>query len=188
VTREETERALLEFADFVHQTTIYVIGSQAVYGAYPDFELDVVLASKDIDVFTIPYLERWWLPVIEQFGSDSDFDIERGYYVDMVKPELPRLPLGWEGRAVRRVIGTIVVGARSEEVTAVYPEIHDLAASKIAIGRDQDLAFLSGLIESDLVQRDLLEDRLRDAPRMDKERLDDSIERLHAAFDSTPQQ
>jgi len=76
VTRQETERALLEFADFVHQTTVYVIGSQAIYGAYPDFELGIVLASKDIDVFTLPYLERWWLPVNERFGSDSDFGSE----------------------------------------------------------------------------------------------------------------
>lgn len=183
MTRQETERALLEFADFVHQTTLYVIGSQAVYGAYPDFDLGVVLASKDIDVFTIPYLERWWLSVNEQFGSDSDFDIERGYYVDMVKPELPRLPLDWKDRAIRRVIGTIDIDGRLENVTAVFPETHDLAASKIAIGRDQDVAFLSGLIEAGLIERDLLEARLRCAPRMDQKRLDESLERVHAAFD-----
>lgn len=188
MTRQETERALLEFADFVHQTTIYVIGSQAIYGAFPDFELGIVLASKDIDVFTLPYLERWWLPVNERFGSDSDFDVERGYYVDMVKPELPRLPAGWEDRAIRRVIGTIVVDGRTENVTAVFPETHDLAASKIAIGRDQDIAFLSGLVEVGVVERGVLEERLRLAPRMDEKRLVDSLKRVLDAFDGSTSQ
>ena len=185
MTRQETERALLEFANFVHQTTIYVIGSQAIYGAYPDFELEIVLASKDIDVFTLPYLERWWLPVNERFGSDSDFDVERGYYVDMVKPDLPRLPAGWENRAVRRVIGTLLINGRSEDVTAVFPEAHDLAASKVAIGREQDVEFLLGLVEAQVIQRSVLEDRLRQAPRMDQKRLNESLKRVQDAYDKS---
>ena len=121
MTREDGERALLEFAGFMKEPTVYVVGSQAIYGSFPDLDLGIVLASKDIDVFTVPYYESWWLPVVERFGSDSDFDLERGYYVDMVKPDLPRLPNGWEERAVRRTIGTIDIGGRLIEVVAVFP-------------------------------------------------------------------
>lgn len=158
MTREQGERALLEFAEFLGETTVYVIGSQAIYGAFPDLGLEIVLASKDIDVFTVPYYETWWLPVIERFGSDSDFDLDRGYYVDMVKPDLPRLPAGWEERAIRRMIGEISMAGRSEQITAVFPETHDLAVSKIAIGRPQDLDFLASLVERKLVERRVLEE------------------------------
>jgi hypothetical protein len=121
--------------------------------------------------------------VVERFGSDSDFDLERGYYVDMVKPDLPRLPNGWEERAVRRTIGTIDIDGRAAEVVAVFPEAHDLAASKIAIGRAQDAEFLAALVQRRLLDRSLLEDRLASAPRMDRARLDESRKRVREAFE-----
>jgi len=183
MTREDGERALLEFAGFMKESTVYVVGSQAIYGSFPDLDLGIVLASKDIDVFTVPYYESWWLPVVERFGSDSDFDLERGYYVDMVKPDLPRLPNGWEERAVRRTIGTIDIEGRAADVVAVFPEAHDLAASKIAIGRAQDADFLAGLVQRGLLDRSLLEDRLASAPRMDRARLDESRKRVREAFE-----
>jgi len=184
MTREDGERALLEFAAFMKEPTVYVVGSQAIYGSFPDLDLGIVLASKDIDVFTVPYYESWWLPVVERFGSDSDFDLERGYYVDMVKPDLPRLPNGWEERAVRRTIGTIDIDGRASEVVAVFPEAHDLAASKVAIGRAQDAEFLAGLVQRGLLDRSRLEDRLANAPRMDRARLDESRKRVREAFES----
>ena len=57
MTREDGERALLEFAGFMKEPTVYVVGSQAIYGSFPDLDLGIVLASKDIDVFTVPYYE-----------------------------------------------------------------------------------------------------------------------------------
>jgi hypothetical protein len=181
--RQDGERALLEFAAFMRETTVYVVGSQAVYGSFPDLELGTVLASKDIDVFTIPYYESWWLPVVERFGSDSDFDLERGYYVDMVKPDLPRLPTGWEARAIRRIIGTIDIDGHPAEVEAVFPEAHDLAVSKIAIGRAQDVDFVAGLADRGLLDRSLLEERLPRAPRMDATRLKESRTRVCQIFE-----
>jgi len=165
------------------ESTVYVVGSQAIYGSFPDLDLGIVLASKDIDVFTVPYYESWWLPVVERFGSDSDFDLERGYYVDMVKPDLPRLPNGWKERAVRRTIGTIDIDGRAAEVVAVFPEAHDLAASKIAIGQAQDAEFLAGLAQRGLLDRSVLEERLASAPRMDAARLDESRKRVREAFE-----
>ncbi len=183
MTREDGERALLEFAGFMKEPTVYVVGSQAIYGSFPDLDLGIVLASKDIDVFTVPYYESWWLPVVERFASDSDFDLERGYYVDMVKPDLPRLPNGWKERAIRRIIGAIDIDGREVGVVAVFPEAHDLAASKIAIGRAQDLDFLAGLIERRLLDQRVLEGRLASAPRMDPARLDESRKRVREAFE-----
>jgi hypothetical protein len=49
MTREDGERALLEFAGFMKEATVYVVGSQAIYGSFPDLDLGIVRASKDID-------------------------------------------------------------------------------------------------------------------------------------------
>jgi len=53
----------------------------------------------------------------EFFGTGSDFERERTFYVDLVT--------GWEARAVRREIGKAEICYAITSVTSAYPEIHD---------------------------------------------------------------
>jgi hypothetical protein len=169
VNREKGELGVLAAAEFTGQTTIYVVGSQAVYGSLPDLDLAIVAASTDLDFFTLPHYEGLFFPAHATLGDDSEFHHEHDFYVEMVRPTLPRLPEGWELRAVRRVVGEIDLKSERHAVTAVYPELHDLAVSKLVVGRPQDIRFLEGLAERGYLQRDLLLERLSLAPRVKAE-------------------
>jgi len=91
----------------------------------------------------LPYaaFDNWFYYAHERLGADSEFDAEHNVYVEMVRNTMLRLPKGWEERAVERVLRA----GTNAAVTVVYPELHDLLASKLIAGRAQDLAFLQGV-------------------------------------------
>jgi hypothetical protein len=169
VNRDKAELGILAAAEFTGETTVYIVGSQAVYGSLPDLDLAIVAASTDLDFFTVPHYESLFFPAHATLGDDSEFHHEHDFYVEMVRPTLPRLPEGWEARAVRRVVGNVAIKGEQRPVTAVYPELHDLAVSKLVVGRPQDLRFLEGLAERGHLHRDLLLERLALAPRVKAE-------------------
>ncbi len=165
------------------ETTIYVIGSQAAYGTVPGLEAEVVVASTDVDFFTMPHYESLFFPAHAELGDDSEFHHAHGFYVEMVRPTLPRLPEGWETRSVRRDIGEIDVKGERRAVTAIYPELHDLTVSKLVVGRPQDLRFLEGLAERGLIERGVLLERLAGTPRVKEDDMQRALRAVDEAFD-----
>ena len=71
----------------------------------------------------------------EQFGMDSPFQAQTGFYAHPVGLGTITVPRGWEER--------LVPFGREEELANVWTlEIHDLAATKLMAGRDKDFEFL----------------------------------------------
>ena len=77
----------------------------------------------------------------------SPFHHEFGYYAHGVAPETATLPEGWEQRLVELqvndTLGTI----------GLCLEKHDLAFSKLAAGREKDIAFIRELLNYRLINR-----------------------------------
>lgn len=71
-------------------------------------------------------------------GENKAFHLEFGYHADILHPSIVEsLPPGWEGR--------LVAVSGFENVFALEPL--DLAAVKIVVGREKDLALVRRLLE-----------------------------------------
>jgi hypothetical protein len=160
---------LIKAAEVSSCTEFVVIGSQAIHGTWPDPEMDVVLRSNDLDLFplhgygdsNVVYEE-----LMLHLGQDSDFDLETGTYIEAVSETLARLPPDWSTRTLREVVGSVEIGGSRREVTVIFPEIHDLTVSKLAIRREKDLEFLAGVVDLGLVEQSILRSRYQQTPRI----------------------
>jgi hypothetical protein len=85
-------------------------------------------------------------------GALSSFDETFGYHADGVGPETAVMPDDWMDRARLYYIG---------DVTAICPDVHDLAVSKCAAGRDKDADFVRVLLKEKMIDPETLDQRLQ---------------------------
>lgn len=165
MTREELEHAIRAACDVAGDEAVYVFGSQAILGQYPDAPA-ALRQSVEVDVAPRTRLDR--VDAIDgSLGELSLFHQTFGFYVHGLSIEAACLPPGWRERVipVRDDIGT-------NGKTGLCLEGHDLAASKLAAFRDKDRDFVRVLLIERLITAALLIDRLRalDLPAEERER------------------
>jgi hypothetical protein len=160
--RSELEHAIRAACDVAGVTEIIVIGSQAVLGQFPDAPREL-RKSREVDVFsaTAPAAQELIDGVL---GELSQFDQTYGFYVHGVGPETAILPAGWEKRLIP------VRNENTRDCTGWCLEVHDLAASKLAAGREKDLDFVAALLSHRMVRMGLLTDRIDALPLGDERR------------------
>ena len=153
MTRSELEHAIRAACDVVDETELWVFGSQAILGQYPDAP-EALRRSREVDVAPKNYPER--VDRIDgALGELSLFDITHGFYVHGLPIDAATLPAGWKKR-------TVTVQSPSTRMNTGYClEAHDLAASKLAAFREKDREFVRTLLFERLIEGDLLADRLR---------------------------
>jgi len=164
VTYEEFLHAVRAAAQVASVDELLVFGSQAILVTHPDAPAEL-RQSVELDVVAYRHPERWEL-IDGRLGEESQFHQTHGFYVHGVGFETATFPAGWKERCLRVPVGR-------PEVVVVCPEIHDLAASKLAAGRDKDFDYVSVLIERDYVDTQKL---LRRVARL--EVADEQRERL----------
>jgi hypothetical protein len=79
VRRQQLYNILLR--ELSHRTEFIVIGSQALYGAVEEDELNIatVINSNDVDFYPVlPVGAATWEELILELGQDSDFAVMRG--------------------------------------------------------------------------------------------------------------
>ncbi len=167
--KEELFEAILKAAERVGATDWVVIGSQAVHGALPNAPISRVERSDDADAFPVDYEEWMYEPLHYELGFDSDFNKETGYYFEVVRPTMPRLPKGWEQRIKTDTIGEINVRGSNRPVAVSFPDLHDLLAAKLSVKRPRDTAFFRQIYRLGVVDQTLLLQRLADVPKRTEE-------------------
>ena len=130
-----------------------VIGSQAVLGQFPNADPGL-LVSVEADVYPRNRPERSDL-IDGSIGEGSPFEREFGYYAHGIDSSTAVLPSGWEERLI------LVSSPNTRDVRGWCLEVHDLAISKLVAGREKDFDFARILARTGLVQRPLLQERLR---------------------------
>jgi hypothetical protein len=88
-------------------------------------------------------------------GELSLFHQTYGYHADGVEPKTATLPEGWDSRLVT-VTNENTDGAIGRCLAPL-----DLAFSKLAAGRDKDIAFVSALLRFKMVRPSKLEELIR---------------------------
>ena len=118
---------------------IYVLGSSSILASFPELgEAGLLDNTFDADFLMDPVNKGVFELLKEAIGEGSLFEKEKGYYADILHPSIVEtLPPGWEGR--------LVPVRGFDNVFALEPL--DLAAVKIVVGREKDLALVRRLLE-----------------------------------------
>ncbi len=173
MTRQQLEHIIRAAAGTADVRDIVVIGSQAILGAFPDAPAELT-ESMEADVFPRDAPERS-IVIDGAIGEESLFHQTFGYYAHGVDESTAILPDGWHDRLVKVENGA-TVGA-----VGWCLEVHDLAASKLAAGREKDLHFVRTMIQTNLASPQTLQRRLHCTPRLSPELLALALARLSHA-------
>ena len=118
---------------------VIVLGSSSILASFPELgEAGLLDKTFDADFLLDPVNKAISDLLKEAIGEGSLFEKEKGYHADILHPSIVEtLPPGWEER--------LVAVAGFENVFALEPL--DLAAVKVFVGREKDLALVGKLLE-----------------------------------------
>jgi hypothetical protein len=159
---EELLHVLRASAAVTQEHSFVIVGSQAVLLSHPNAP-DELLRSRELDLYPAMAPEKAEL-IEGALGALSQFDDTFGYYADGVGPETAVMPADWITYAQLHYIG---------ELTAIVPDLHDIAVSKCVAGREKDAAWVAALLRHKMIELPRFIERLRalDPARHDLDRL-----------------
>jgi len=150
--RSELEHLIRAAGRVAGEREIVVIGSQAVLGQFPDAP-SALLRSMEADLY--PKRDPELADEVDgAIGEGSRFHEQYGYYAQGVGPDTATLPRGWRRRLVR------IENANTGGYAGLCLEVHDLAISKYAAGREKDLEFTRELARHGMTVKETLRKRL----------------------------
>ena len=156
MTRAELEHAIRAACDVSGDDQVYVFGSQAILGQYPDAP-ESLRQSAEVDIAPVTRVDM--AEVIDaHLGELSQFHDTFGFYVHSLSIDAAVLPAGWETRAIA------VSNENTRNSTGWCLEAHDLAASKLVAFRDKDKDFVRVLLRENLIEPRELVRRLSKLP------------------------
>lgn len=156
MTRPQLEHILRAAGAISGAPEFVVIGSQALLGAVPEPPPELA-SSMEVDLFSLRSPDDAQL-VEGSIGELSPFHRTFGYHAHAVGEDTAILPSGWRARLIR------LASSAPGGATGLCLEPHDLAVSKLAAGREKDLAFVGAMIRHRIVQPGTLRERLAAAP------------------------
>lgn len=154
MTREQLEHAIRAACDVSEDTEIWIFGSQAILGEFPNAS-EELRASIEVDVQPKNRPDK--VGTIDgALGELSYFHQTYGFYVHGLPiEEATTLAQGWEDRA------TPVCDEKSTRgKTGWCIEAHDLAASKLVDYREKDRDFVRTLLTEGMIAPETLIERI----------------------------
>lgn len=156
MNRQALEHLIRAAAAVTNEYELMVIGSQSILGSVEHAPADL-LQSMEADMYPIKRPELADL-IDGAIGELSPFQDRFGYYAQGVGPKTAVLPAGWESRVVK------IQNANTDLKIGYCLELHDLAASKLAAGRDKDWRFVEVMLSHGLIKADVLGQHIDDLP------------------------
>jgi len=155
MNRDEFDHAIRAAGSILAVSELLVIGSQAAHGSVPGDLPVAALRSVEVDIaaFDDPAASKADL-IDGSIGEASMFHETFGFYAQGVSESTAILPEGWHDRLVR------YESTATNGVVAWCLELHDLWISKAAAGRPKDYEFCLALLRTELVEPEVLEERL----------------------------
>ena len=152
---DQFEHVIRAAGTVLGEDTVIVIGSQALLAnldraVWEGRERDLT-KSIEVDVLPLDDFDGAKADTIDgDLGELSGFHEMHGIYGDGVGERTAVLPDGWRDRLIR------YENLNTNGVSALCLEVHDLAVSKLAAGREKDLEFVRNLIKHRIIDpRDL---------------------------------
>lgn len=156
MNRAQLEHVIRASGGVPDSAELIVVGSQAILGQFPDAPPEC-LVSMEVDLYPADDPAKSIL-IDGALGEGSMFHETFGYYAHGVGADTAILPEGYRKRLVA------VRNENTRQVTGWCLEIHDLAASKLAAGREKDRDFVRLLLAAGLVDLATLRERVAGLP------------------------
>ena len=153
MTRDQLEHAIRAACDVAEDSEVWVFGSQAILGEFPDAP-EALRASIEVDMQPKNRPDKADL-VDGALGEMSQFHKTHGFYVHGLLIDGEAFPRGWQHRA-KPVVDEI--STRGNIGWCV--EIHDLAASKLAAYREKDRDFVRTVLIERMITPETLIERI----------------------------
>ncbi len=151
--RKELEHLIRAAAAITNQYEFVIIGSQSILGAQP-YAPAALLQSMEADFYPLNDPELADL-IDGSIGELSPFHDRFGYYAQGVGPTTAILPKDWQSRLVK------IQNENTDLKIGLCLDPTDLAASKLAAGRDKDWLFVSELLRHKFVDHAVLIERIQ---------------------------
>lgn len=159
--REQLEHVLRAASRIVDERDFLVVGSAAVLGTFHDDELPIEATRSD-EADLAPYNDpdgEKSLMVEGSLGQGSQFHTTFGYYADGVDFRTAIAPAGWQ----ERLVPFATPGCGDGRGWCL--ERHDLAAAKLAAGRQKDYEYVEALLGVGLLDPTTVAERPELLPR-----------------------
>jgi hypothetical protein len=153
MTRDQLEHAIRAACYVSNDTELWIFGSQALLGEYPDAP-ESLRTSIEVDVQ--PKNRPETVDIIDgALGELSMFHQTHGFYVHGISIKSAILPDGWENR----------VKPISDPISTLGKigwciELHDLAASKLVAYREKDREYVRLLLLEKMIDGKILYKRI----------------------------
>jgi len=179
MTRAELAHIVRAVCSVLKIYEIWVVGSQSILGSFSEEELPTLLTvSVEADFFVPDWSQLDENEIEASLGEVSKFAETHGYYADPVSKETVHAPAGWEDRVVP------FYSELAKGCTAWCLEVHDLAISKLAAGREKDREYVRILLENNLAHESILRQRLDAADNLSEPEKDAIGVRLNRIIQS----
>jgi hypothetical protein len=157
MTREELQHIIRAAAEICEEPEFIVIGSQAIHGSLVDVNDFELIRSMEADLYPRHAPEK--AELLNEIGLLSLFHNTHGIYADPVDETTATLPRGWFDR-VQLLSGPLTETIGGYRARGLCLELHDLAVSKLAAGREKDVQFFNALVRRGNLQSETLRLRL----------------------------
>ena len=160
---EQLEHAIRAACDVAEDTELYIFGSQAILGNYPDAP-ESLRSSIEVDVQ--PKNKPEMTDFVDgALGQESPFHRTHGFYIHGISIDAATLPEGWEERTI-----PVSHFYRTGGCTGHCIEVYDLAASKLVAFRPKDREFVTVLLSERLIDYAVLVERISHLPILQNDR------------------
>jgi hypothetical protein len=144
VIRTELEHVIRAAGAIAESDELVILGIQAILGSFLD-PPEELISSIEVDLYPIPEVEKADL-IDGSIGEGSPFHDTFGYYAHGVGPETAFLPRRWKDRLV------VISNANTRGVKGYCLHPIDIAASKLAAGRERDIEYVRVVKKKKLIE------------------------------------
>lgn len=167
--RSQLEHAIRTACQIINASEVIIVGSQAILGSYSEEELPAeATMSMEVDVLPIAGDNEEVIRLADQIegvaGELSPFEENHGFSIDGIDLSTAALPEGWRDRLIKVQNENTAAPSGDPQFSGLCLEKHDLCVAKLCAFREKDLNFVRALLDSGLVDSDVIAGRLTQLP------------------------
>jgi hypothetical protein len=168
--RDQLEHAVRTACQIIGQPAVVVVGSQAILGSFAENDLPPeTTMSAEIDILALvddrEEAARLADLVEGIAGEWSSFEQQHGFSIDGVDWETAVLPSGWRDRLVKVQNSNTAAPSGSPQYIGWCLDKEDLCVAKLCAFREKDRNFVAALLDAELVDADVIAQRLPTVPK-----------------------
>ncbi|KAA1424987.1 hypothetical protein FE697_003575 [Mumia zhuanghuii] len=167
--RDQLEHAIRTACQIIGRPEVIVVGSQSILGTYDEDQLpDAATASREVDILPIAETNEETARLADEIegvaGEFSPYEEAHGFSIDGVDLETSALSEGWRDRLVRVQNPNTAAPGGEPVFIGWCLDKEDLCVAKLCAFRDKDREFVGALIQVNLVDREVIAERLSTVP------------------------